>query len=380
MPLDYLCMKKHILLVLLSCALHTSCSLVSSDPSKSIAVGETLCKNEVASLNFERARIIVDSLKSVYPEHDFKELVTFINNKELMYMFTEIGDDNILNAKVMLYVEEEKSIKPTALKYAINYNKVELVSKIVDTYYMGKPQENIIKYLKDNNYELFVKYVKSFGEIPDQIILYLIDVDDKQIQSKVLDFLNSNVANLKENLREALALRCHKDYDKVLMNFLNSTSTKIKGQSLKAGVFKSDSEHLDGKYYEYSTSIVNYNADCRKMLDCAIRNHNQALAKQTMSMFRRNMHIKDLGAYETYQDKEYQRKLRTDAGVIESLVGIFSDEKADKYRQEREEYNRTLVDHSYQKNKFQITYDWVDRDEAQKVLKSATYEGAFKKK
>ena len=168
-----------------------------------------------------------------------------------------------------------------------------------------------------------------------------------------------------------LASRCEKRCNKVIIINKSANSPTISGKSLKAGIHKSDSEELGSDYQEYILSVENYNNYCRELLDLAIEQHNLSLAKQSLILFRKNMHAKDLGTYFNYKDKEYEKKYKGEAGFMESVVGLFSEKKAQKMQEKREEYNSTLIDHSYRKNKFKIYWDWTDRDDAKKILNSA---------
>ena len=407
------------------------------------------CNSAMENLNFARARVIVDSLMNKYPAEKTKlnNLRKKVVQKEILYIFTSISEEDMLCAKIIVLLEEEGGIKTGyvdySLKLAMNSKKTSVVKGIVNSFYMGRNNVNIAKYLKENDIDYLSEYVKSLKsmecdmckvlldmnneEINSLVISYLKDnagklsgnmisllvsrndirinkslayilksylksnnpidrnlcrdllgMNNKEISSIVMTYLNQNANELDDEMITYLASRCEKRCNKVIITNKSANSPSISGKSLKAGIHKSDSEVLGSEYQEYIQSVENYNNYCRELLDLAIEQHNLSLAKQTLILFRKNMHAKDLGAYFQYKDKEYEKKYKGEAGFMESLVGLFSDSKAEKYKEEREAYNSTLVDHSYNKNKFRITWDWSDRDDAKKILNSAINEGTFK--
>lgn len=407
------------------------------------------CNTAIENLNFARARVIVDSLINKYPAEKKKlnNLRKKVVQKEILYIFTSISEEDMLCAKTIALLEEEGGIKSDyvdySLKLAINSKKTSVVKGIVNSFYMGRNNINIAKYLIENDIDYLFEYVKSLKpmecdmckvlldmnneEMNSLIISYfrdnagkisgnmisllvrrndkrinkslvdilnsyirtnnpidsnlcglLLDMNNKKISSIVMSYLNHNANELDDNMIKYLASRCEKRCNKVIIINKSANSPTISGKSLKAGIHKSDSEELGSDYQEYILSVENYNNYCRELLDLAIEQHNLSLAKQSLILFRKNMHAKDLGTYFNYKDKEYEKKYKGEAGFMESVVGLFSEKKAQKMKEKREEYNSTLIDHSYRKNKFRIYWDWTDRDDAKKILNSAINEGAFK--
>lgn len=341
------------------------CSCESLKP-KTFADAAAECRQAINSNDFSRARAIVDSLANTEDSYQAKDLKKEVIKKEILYIFTEMTDEDMLNAKILTFLEEDPDYATDALRIAQNAKKTTIAKNIVETYFLGKADLSIIKFFQENDVDFLITYIKSLSKMDDDLLKHLLDSEDNVINRIAFDYLRKN-KDFSSDMRNSLAKQCDKRYNNLLIDYLNNKSSDISGKSLKAGIHYSDSESLDNVYSEYMSSIETYNGHCREMIDCAISNHNLALAQETIRMFRKNMHAKDLGAYKTRTEKRKVTKYVDDSGLfgkgISTLFGA-SYETTEKV--------------TYTNNKYKITWDWVDRDEAKMVLRSAQNEGAFK--
>lgn len=377
------------------------CGCDSPKP-RTFADAATECRQAVNVNDFSRARTIVDSLSNTEDKYKVSELKKEVIKKEILYIFTEMSDEDMLNAKIQTFLEEDSAYATDALRIALNAKKIVVAKNIVETYFWGKADAGIIKFFKENDVDFLITYIKSLSEMSDELLIKLLDSDDKEIKNVVIDYLrnsyikssnkmgdnlvisllDSNDKRLKgiamsylrgnrdysSDMLNLLAKQCDKQYNNLLMGYLTNKSSGISGKSLKAGIHYSDSESLEEEYEEYISSIKTYNSYCRSMVDCAVDNHNLALAKESLRMFRKNMHARDLGAYKTRtREIEVTRQVDESGLLGKGISKLFGSTYQDTEKV------------TYSKNKYKITWNWVDRDEAKNALRSAQNEGAFKR-
>lgn len=392
---------KHYFIFFASLLILGICSCESPKP-KTFADAAAECRQAINSNDFGRARAIVDSLANTFDRDQAADLKKEVVKKEILYIFTEMTDEDMLNAKILTFLEEDSTYAADALRIAQNAKKTAIAKSIVETYFFGKADLSIIKFFQENDVDFLITYVKSLSEMDedlikkllgtdnkevknvvinylrnkyivssssmnDDLIKHLLDSEDKEINRIAFDYLRNN-KDFSSDILNSLAKQCNKRYNSLLIDYLSKKSSDISGKSLKAGIHHSDSKYLSSEYDDYIRTVEIYNGHCRKMIDCAISNHNLALAQETIRMFRKNMHAKDLGAYKTWTEKRKVTKYVDDSGLFGKGVSkLFGDsyESTEKV--------------TYTKNKYKITWDWVDRDEAKSVLKSAQNERAFKK-
>ena len=253
--------------------------------------------------------------------------------KRITYLLKEEGgNDEHVSMLIDLAIEndDEDFVKTLANQYKKKANR-ETLEKVAE-FLLKKDQDENMSFLKPllqrmDSQDILMDYGLKHGD------MNLV----KEIAKEGIDFQNTNViaklASLKDNsLSDAIIQGLSKRV--------------IPGSPLTKGLH--DFYDISGDHSRYKKGVIDFNNDCKVVLDIAITSGNRYLAKKVLNCFRQN--IEDMTGRSSYES------------VGDRL--ITRGEKAP---------DGTEVDgnHSY------VWYSNTDKNEAQKRYNEAVKSGAF---
>ena len=253
-----------------------------------------------AAQDFQAAHQYLAKLKNSNSEElqeQWNEAKEYVFKQEALYLMS-IGDETAQKRLIYLLKEEGSNNKriDMLIELALDNDDDNFV-KTLANHYNGGVDEDMLKKIVDylsgkgerDNKEYLVSLLKNLNSIKI-LVDYAIKEGDinlvKEVASKC-DIRDTDIITTLVSLN-------NKEVSDIIIRLLSTI--EISGNKAPTGVCSRVDFENNHEYVSYYNSIMKYNNSCNQLLDAAIYNGNDYVAKKVLTMYKNDM-IKFQGAY-----------------------------------------------------------------------------------